>query len=210
MARKPIELERAGMQTPRERLWSAARKLRRFTLMQLQDATKPVVRFDTCETYLRCLVKAGYLAAGPVQRRKVGFGEAEYELVKDCLDAPRLDRDGKAVTQGLATLAMWRAMQILKSFDWQDVQRAATLPAGRGAAVQVTAQTAKSYVNVLGRAGYFKTMQEAKPGTPARYRLVRNTGPHAPAVTRRKVVFDRNAGEFAWQESEQEVVDATE
>lgn len=208
MARKPIELERAGLQTPRERLWAAARKLRRFTLMQWQDATKPVVRFDTCETYLRALVAAGYLQVVDKPRRPGrGFAEAEYQLVKDSLDAPRLDRQGQPVTQGLATLAMWRAMQVLKTFDYQDVQRAASLP---GASVKVTDQSAKTYVNALARAGYFKTVSESKPGVPAKYRLMRNTGPHAPAITRRKVVFDRNAGEFMWQESEQEVVDATE
>jgi hypothetical protein len=50
-------------------------------------------------------------------------------------------------------------------------------------------------------------VREAKPGVPARYRLVRDTGAHAPAITRRKVVFDRNLGEFSYQESEQEVCD---
>lgn len=207
MARKPIELERSGMLTPRERLWAAARKLRTFTLMQWQDATKPVVLFATCETYLDCLVAGGYLKPidAPHQRPRGGFGEVRYQLVKDALDAPRLDRKGKPVTQGQGTLAMWRAMQILKTFDWHDVQCAASLPHA-----PVKAQTAKSYVKALAAAGYFQTLQESKPGTAARFRLVRRTGAHAPAITRRKVVFDRNKGEFAWQESEQEVVDGLE
>lgn len=207
MARKPIELERAGMLTPRERVWQAVRKLRRFTQLQLQDATKPVVRFHTCETYLTCLVAGGYVRPTAPQRRgtKQHYEEQTYELVKDTLDAPRLTRDGKPVTQGLGTLAMWRAMHILKTFDWQDVQHAASLPSAT-----VSGATAKSYVNALAAAGYFTTVQEAKPGTPARYRLVKRTGAHAPAITRRKTVFDRNKGEFTWQQSEQEVVDGLE
>lgn len=206
MARKPIELERSGMQTPRERLWTAARKLRTFTLVEWQDATKPVVRLDTCETYLQCLLAGGYLKA-QTQRAAVnrGFGQVRYELVRDALDAPRLDRQGKPVTQGNGTLAMWRAMQILRTFDWHDVQRAASLPNS-----MVKPATAQSYVKALAAAGYFHTVQEAKPGTAARYRLTRKTGPHAPAITRRKTVFDRNKGEFTWQESEQEVVDGLE
>lgn len=207
MPRKPIELERSGMLTPRERLWAAARKLRTFTLMQWQDATKPVVLFATCETYLDCLVAGGYLKPldAPQRSARGHFTEIRYQLVKDALDAPRLDRQGNAVTQGLGTLAMWRAMQILKSFDWHDVQRAASLPDA-----PVKADTAKSYVNALAAAGYFQLLQPSKPGTAARYRLLRRTGAHAPAITRRKVVFDRNSGEFAWQQSEQEVVDGIE
>lgn len=203
MARKPIELERSGMLTPRERLWAAARKLRSFTLVEWQDATKPVVLLQTCETYLDCLVAGGYLKSkGPVPRKGGDFAQVTYELVKDTLDAPRLDRKGRPVTQGNVTLAMWRAMNVLKTFDWHDIQRAASLPNA-----PVPANTASSYVKALATAGYFQTLQPSKPGTAARFRLVRRTGAHAPAITRRKTVFDRNKGEFAWQESEQEVVD---
>lgn len=207
MGRKPIELERVGMLTPRERLWAAARKLRTFTLDEWQDATKPVVRLETCKTYLGSLLRAGYLvAAGTTPGMAHGFQRTKYRIAKDTLDAPRVDRAGKPVTQGLATLAMWRAMQILKSFDWHEIQRAATLPGGE----PIKDETAKGYVAALARAGYFATIQEAKPGTAARYRLVRKTGAHPPAITRRKTVFDRNTGQFAWQESEQEVVDGLE
>lgn len=206
MARKPIELERSGMQTPRERLWSAARKLRRFTLMDWQDATKPVVRIQTCKTYLESLVRSGHLVQDGQVPTARGFAQTFYRIAKDTLDAPRVDRAGKPVTQGQTTLAMWRAMQILRSFDWHDVQRAATLPG----TPQVPAETAKAYVLALARAGYFQELQPGKPGTAARYRLIRKTGPHAPAITRRKTVFDRNTGDFAWQESAQEVVDGLE
>jgi len=210
MARKPIELERAGMLTPRERLWAAARKLREFTLNEWQDATKPVVRIDTCETYLRSLIPAGWLEAIPQPKvKKQGFDQMRYRLVKDSLDAPRVGRDGSKVTQGLATLAMWRSMQVLKSFDWHDVQRAASLPArGTDDGIRITDESAKAYVNALNRAGYFQVLQKAQPGTAAKYRLIKKTGAHAPAVTRRKVVFDRNLGDFQWQQPAQEVVDA--
>lgn len=192
------------MLTPRERMWQAIRKLRKFTAMQLQEsAGKPWLNLETMQDYLQALSLAGYLKALNKQGHdaRTKFDQVRLELVKDAIEAPRLSKDGKPVTQGVATLAMWRAMKALKEFDYTDIQKAASL----GQVCTVTPQTAKSYVAVLARAGYFRTVREAKPGTPARFRLVRDTGAHAPAITRRKVVFDRNVGEFAWQEPEQEV-----
>jgi hypothetical protein len=206
MARKPIELERAGMRTPRERVWSAIRKLRTFTLLQLQDSAYPLVSFYTARSYVGMLVKAGYLVAMPAEpAARGGTSQAHFELVKDSFDAPRLNRAGEVVTQGTATLAMWRAMIALKEFDWHDVARAASLPGA-----EVNPQTAKTYVVMLERAGYFRTVRASKPGIAARLRLVKNTGAHAPAITRRKTVFDRNLGEFIWQESAEEVCDGLE
>lgn len=197
--RRPIEHERAGLRTPRERLWDAVRALRTFTLWDVLHQAKPTVKRETARTYVQLLVRAGYVQPGePVP---VG-AEQTYTLVKDAFDAPRLDKSGQAVTQGMALLAMWRAMKALKEFDYHDIARAASV-----GAVQVKPATAQSYINQLARASYLRTVRESKPGTPARYRLVRDTGAQAPAITRRKCVFDRNLGEFLLQESAQEVCD---
>lgn len=206
MARKPLHLELSGLLTQRERLWQAARKLRRgFTLIDWQDATKPVVPLQTTKCYLDALVRGGWLAQdGEVQVNR-GFPQMRYRIARDQLDAPRVTRDGKPVTQGQGVLAMWRAMQILKTFDWHDVQRAASVPG-----CVVTSHTAKSYVKELAQAGYFHVVQAAKPGTAARYRLARNTGARPPAVCKRGAVLDRNTGEFVRQQSAQEVVDGLE
>lgn len=206
MARKPIHLEMAGMLTPRERMWQTIRKLRQCTAEQLQEAAgRPFLNLETIQDYLLMLSRTGYLEAlnkqGHDARSK--FDEVCFRLVKDSFDAPRINKAGKAVTQGTATLAMWRAMKALKEFDWHEVQSAASL----GKLCVVTAQSAKSYVVLLARAGYFRTLRQSKPGLPARYRLVRDTGAHAPAITRRKAVFDRNTGQFTWQQTEQEVCD---
>lgn len=207
--RKPIELEMAGLLTPRERVWRAARKLRKFTMLELQDAALPLVAWHTTKTYAQVLCKVGFIEAVDTQGRASNggsFGEVQYRLVKDSFEAPRITRAGSKVTQGTATLAMWRAMKALKEFDYHDIQRAASL----GKACMVTAQTAKAYVVLLARADYFRTITPSKPGTAARYRLVRDTGAHAPAITRRKAVFDRNTGAFPWQQTEQEVCDGLE
>jgi hypothetical protein len=209
MARQPIHLERAGLLTPRERIWQGIRKVRTgFTAQSLQESIgHPWLQIETTQEYLLHLTQAGYLEHFGKQRRVNNrFGQVTFKLVKDSFEAPRIGDDGRVVTQGLKTLAMWRAMKALKEFDHHDIQRVASL----GKACEITAHTAKSYTVLLAKAGYFRVMREAKPGTPARYKLVRDTGAHAPAITRRKAVFDRNNGEFTWQQTAQEVCDALE
>lgn len=209
MARKPIELEMAGLLTPRERVWRAIRKLRTFTMLQLQDTALPLVPWHSVKCYVQWLRQAGYIAAIGTQGKKRNgqdFDEVQYRLVKDSFEAPRVTRTGNKVTQGTATLAMWRAIKTLKEFDFHDIQRAASL----GEHCLVPANSAKAYVNQLALAGYFRVLVKSKPGTATRYRLVRDTGAHAPAITRRKSVFDRNTGTFTWQQTEQEVCDGLE
>jgi hypothetical protein len=202
MARKPIELEIVRRLTPRQRIWASVRKLRIFTLVELQDAVQPVAPFKTLEFYVYALVKAGYVAAVAAQTSTdQRFDEVQYKLIKDALEAPRLGRYGDKVTQGAATLAMWRAMQVLREFDWHEVQRAASLPS-----LVIRPQTAATYVYALNHAGYFRTIRRSKPGTAARFRLIKNTGPLAPAITRSKSVFDRNTCEFASHETKEELV----
>lgn len=143
--------------------------------------------------YLATAKAAGELQAGQSHL---------YTLCKDSFEAPRVDKQGQPRSGGIATLAMWRAMRALGSFDYHDIARAASL-----GAVQVSAQVAKSYVYQLNKAGYLRIVKAGGPSVRARYQLVRYTGAQPPAVTRRKCIFDRNLGEFTWQQPEQEVCD---
>jgi len=207
MSRKPINVEMAGLKTPRERMWQGVRSLSVITPMAVQEAMPtPFTSIDAIQKYLQSLAAGGYIVAlAPQGRTAARFAELQYKLVKNSFEAPRITADGTKVQQGLGTLAMWRAMKALKEFDYQDIQRAASV----GTFV-VTALTAKKYVQLLARAGYYRTIAAAKPGTPARYRLARDTGAHAPAITRRKCVFDRNTGQFTWEQPAQEVCDGLE
>jgi hypothetical protein len=106
---------------------------------------------------------------------------------------------------------------VLKKFDWHAIHRAANLaPRDGKPGLEVSELAAKTYVGRLAVAGYFKTVTPSKHlggrggATPAVYHLVRDTGALPPAVTKRKVVYDRNLGEFTHQESEQELVDGLE
>lgn len=212
MSRKTIKLELKGLKTPRERVWEALlhlhEKVCSFTKDEVQDNCEPMVRWDVVDDYFDDLEAFGYLKREEVaspSKRKVGT-PIRFLLAKVEGEAPRLSRGtGKVVTQGSGTEAMWRAMKVLPVFDYMDIARAATL-----GSLVVKPQTAKSYVLALARADYLIVVKPAKPGTPGRFRLGRNTGPHAPAITRKKVVFDRNTGTSSDLQTAQEVCDGIE
>ncbi len=204
MARKSIELAHLGLRSPRERIWHAVRQQQGadFTVRDLQKQITPAVHVTTVRSYLSELVAAGYLTtAKNFAELKRNEGHV-YSLLKDSFEAPRVTASGVPVTQGIATLAMWRSMRALGQFDHHDIARSASL-----GHVQVPPSTAKAYVLALHKAGYFRVVKKGGPGTATRYQLVRYTGALPPAITRRKCIFDRNLGEFTWQQSEQEVCD---
>lgn len=212
MSRKPINVELRGLKTPRERVWEAmllidAGKGHSFDKTAVQDHCEPMVSWTLVDDYFDDLEKAGFLkrVGGTGVSKGVMGKPIQFVLAKRQGEAPRISRKGAKVSQGSGNEAMWRAMKVLPSFDYTDIAKAATL-----GEVQVTPQTAKSYVVHMARAGYLTTVRPAKPGVPARHRLVKNTGPHAPAITRKKVVFDRNTGEFADLQTPQEVCDGLE
>jgi len=208
--RKPIDQERRSMQLPRERVWAAIRLLKKgFSVASVQDACEPMVSYSIVRDYMRALEAAGKVRrvvdSAPVEHRGAWHSAPLFDLACKDVEAPRLQRSGQPVTQGLATEAMWRLMRVLKTFTPQQLAEAATL----GECV-VPVATAKSYIKHLSRAGYLTVVVPATPRSQAAYRLTRNTGPHAPAVTRRKVVFDRNVGQFNELETAQEVCDGLE
>lgn len=211
MAGKP-SIVMTGMLTPRERIWQSVRTFgprKQFTAMMVEDGCKPTVAYDTVSQYLRDLKDAGYLEVveriKPEKPAGSRFEAPVYKLVKTAFEAPRVGLYGKEARQGLGVLAMWRCMQVLKSFDYRDIARAASHPT-----LVIAEQTAQKYVNALAKAGYLTTLQEATRLKAGRYRLTKVTGHHAPAITRVKSVFDRNLGKFTWTQPVQEVADGLE
>ena len=208
--RKPIEMELKGLQTPRERIWAALQTFgdKPFTKDQVQDRCLPMVSWTAVEDYFEGLEAAGYIqrSVQPVKRRNINEPMWFALVLSKCkCDAPRLTKDGKPVLMGMVNEAMWRAMKVLPTFDHHDIAKAATL-----GICKVSPGTAKTYVRMLACAGYLATVRPARPGTAAKHQLVKNTGPHAPSITRRKAVFDRNVGEFVDLQTAQEVCDDTQ
>lgn len=211
MSRKPINEELKGLKTPRERVWEAMLRLDRDCVTvdktSIQDNCDPMVSWTLVDDYVEGLEKAGYIkrVGGTGASKGVMGTPIQFELVKRQREAPRVSFKGEKVTQGSGNEAMWRAMKVLGTFDYNDIAKAATL-----GDFEVKPQTAKSYVLHLARAGYLILVRPSKPGTPAKHRLDNNTGMHAPSITRMKVVFDRNTGEFANLQTPQEVCDGLE
>jgi len=202
VARKPIHLEATGKLTLRDRIWAAVRALHKlqpdgFTRRNVEswvakrapaEATARSINENTIESYLKGLVAGAYL------RRKdpaAAYQVAVYQLVRDVgVEAPRVACTGREIAPGDCQTNLWRAMKILKAFDWRELRAAA--------AVELAPATAKFYCQFLARAGYLKVLRDAKPGTPAAYRLVRNTGPRAPQIQRSRHLYDPNLGEVVW------------
>lgn len=206
--RKKALLQPTGVLTPRERVWQSVRSFgldKTFTPLQVEAGCNPLVRYEVVVQYLRDLHQAGYLQlVEKVQDKTAGnrYPTPVYQTIKTDFEAPRASRGGKQALQGLGRLAMWRAMRSIKRFDFRDVARAASHPE-----LPVSERTAQLYVNALAQAGYLTQLRAPTRQVPGLYMLSRYTGRHAPAITRRKVVVDRNTGEFPWQETTQEVVD---
>lgn len=204
MPRKPIHLEQAGTLTPRERMWTAMRKLGTFSPTQVEDEAHPVT-LEAVLGYVAALVKAGFVRQVKAQARG-GAGRlthTQYVVERPVATAPRLNAQGLESRAPLGVIAMWRAMKVRRSFDAGQLAADATQ-----GDVTCSLQTAKWYVKLLKRAGYLAMERESAPGRLERYRLIRDTGPLPPAVTRAKVVFDRNTGELVPVQTAQEVADA--
>lgn len=230
MSRKPIErdvhqpAERKGLQaarggigqaaglkllSPRERMWAAMIKLtnankvdRTFTAYDAADLAYPCEP-DTVGDYLAALLKAGLVELVAEQGRAVtGMTSRRWRLLVNWAEAPRINKSGQAVTQGLGVLAMWRAARIRKTFTPNELAQDASV-----GEVKVSPDTARQYCVTLVKSGHFAYVIKGKGGKPSTLRLAKDTGPHAPAVTKAKVVFDRNEARHYVVETPQETCD---
>jgi len=71
MSRKPVNLTAAdGYLTPRDRVWAAIRKLREFSIGDLESESR--VNRETIKRYVSGLHKSGYLIVSGTDTRRVG------------------------------------------------------------------------------------------------------------------------------------------
>jgi hypothetical protein len=205
------------LMTPRERMWQAMKQLNRkgdWTISQVTDLAHPV-ELSSVKTYVDSLVTAGLVERKAEQQgqgaKKVGlakgtgnsFEAIPHRMLVSWHEAPRLTREGRVVTQGLGNLAMWRCARIRKVFTPSQLATEASV-----GEIQVKLSTAKQYCLALEKSGYFKLLKKGHGGgVESQYQLIRDTGPIAPAITRAKVVFDRNIGELQPLQTAQELCD---
>ena len=187
MRRAVDKMAAGGIANPRQAVWDAIRQMAgddlSGTLVLAQIVDKTGVQRKTTKDYLLALTAAGYLAA---------TGDDVWKLARDGgAHAPRVRRDGSAVTQGAGTVNIWRSMRMLAKFTALDLAAHSTTET-----VSVTENTAQSYCTMLLATGYLRVVQKANPaaGKKAIYRLIRNDGPKPPMIQRVKQVFDPNTG----------------
>jgi len=201
-----------NLMTPRERMWQAMKQLNRkgeWTVSQVTDLAHPV-ELSSVKTYIDSLVTAGLVSrqadkqAHTVQRttgKGCSFDSIPHRMLVSWHEAPRLTREGKVVTQGLGNLAMWRCARIRKVFTPSQLATEASV-----GEIQVKLSTAKQYC--IEKSGYFKQLQTGSGRhVESQYQLIRDTGPIAPAITRAKVIFDRNTGALQPIQTPQELCD---
>jgi hypothetical protein len=187
MSRKPVD-QMANSREPegRQPIWETIRGLN-GAWFKTRDVFGPTwINRRTITSYLACLVAGGYL-----EKRNGDDGLAEYRLLRDVgMHAPKLRKDGTAVTMGGGNDNMWRSMRILRQFSPLELAIHSTTDT-----IKVSQWSAKSYCRLLLATGYLRTIRKAQFGaasSQAVYRLIRNSGPKHPEVQRIKQIFDPN------------------
>lgn len=200
-ARKPVQLELIGGKPPRQRVWEQIRKNR--LKFQGQDmAHRAGVDGDTAHTYLRSLEAGGFI----VRLNETQGMNADYQLIKDNgIEAPRLTKDGRPVTQGLGQEAMWRCLRMLGALDYRQLASHAS-----SSGVDVKEASAKRYVAALKKAGYLQVVQPAgrKLGKLEILQLIprMDTGPRPPQIQRVGVVYDPNLNKIMHADEPEELL----
>ncbi|NAW33208.1 hypothetical protein [Halomonas alimentaria] len=198
MSRKPVHLEAQGPKGDRQAMWETLRCLHLsgepITIRDVWLVLPPETPRGRVRDYLVGLERAGYLERLAEPSKS---GEAvRYRLARDVgVEAPRVTKQGRHVTQGLAREQLWRTLKILGEFSAAELADAASTHR-----VPVAEASAVEYCHYLERAGYLRLTRQAGPAVAARYRLVpsRWSGPRPPMIQRVKQLFDPNLGEVVY------------
>lgn len=127
----------------------------------------------------------GWMARGGVE--DAGIGDRGRKLLRVTADQMPVSPADK-ILPGTPQGNLWRSMQRLRSFSPTDIAAVSDTPS-----VAVGLDDATAYCQMLLRAGYLRVERKAVHGKrEAIYRLIKNTGPHAPVVRRIRAVVDPN------------------
>jgi len=204
VARRPAILERAGAQTPRDRVWAAIRCFGASDIFSIVEVVQlSGQHVDTVLTYVEALERGNYLecvdaARRPACRPHKMFGR--LRLLRDTgVDAPRVKSDGAEVEQGAGRQQMWNVLRKERGdFNWRDLAHRASTRHH-----PVAEREARDYARALRLAGYLRLVAPARRGrgnAPERLQFLRlhDTGPRAPLITRAKQVLDANTGAIVY------------
>lgn len=195
--RKPAQLELIGGKSSRQRIWEQIRAMKTdFEMYPIARAAS--VDDETLRTYLGCLKAGGYVEV--VKRKR--YDKTIYRRTQkdNGVEAPRLNRKGEPVKQGLISEAIWRTLRILDNLDAAQI-----LSHVEAANHETTMAYVKRYLGSLKKAGYLQVVLKGNPHRLEVIRLVKNTGPRAPQVQRVKTVYDPNLNEVMHAEDPEEL-----
>lgn len=154
-------------------IWMTARELKTFTVPELEVATG--VARATIQQAIKRFVVRGYLRGDGKRRNQ------RFEV---------LDKTPQAF--GPRDTRIWQIMRKMKTFSALDVAAWSTRDDD-----DVTTEDVQRYIRPLLDAGYVRVRGEAQRGKrPARYQLVRDTGPKPPVMKRIQAVYDPNTAEI--------------
>lgn len=137
--------------------------------------------------YLDQLYAEGVLQSCGKDRRQTVY------TVHEPRDLTRMTAARRASTEG----AIWRTIRIMREFSPPDIEAALI-----GTSVDAEAAQIQSYCTLLVRAGYLRVLRKAGKVRPARYRLLRDTGPLPPQEKRLPVVIDGNEDRIVYAKGE--------
>lgn len=166
----------------KEELWAVICHLRDFSLPELLSGEG--LSLSTIRRHVAKLVKSGHLREEA--ERNTGVYKRYHVLVS---------RPPQPTKEPTGRQRMWMGMKAKKVFDYREVAFFATVPL----------EAARLYCYALRNAGYLIVRRPATAnGTPELYRFntARDTGLHAPRITRDKKVLDPNLGQIVWPKSE--------
>ena len=198
MARKPVHLEFIGGKGLRQRLWERMRAHKGE--FGYADIAVGAESLETIRDYVLGLERAGFLTLTvPAGHRT----PKRWRLILDIgAEAPRVTREGKPVTMGLAQEQMWRLLRALANdINARELAAHASTPQ-----IPVRESAAADYLHHLNRAGYLTETKHGhgtgRGGIPSRYRLAHDTGPRPPMVGRTRTVYDPNLGRVVWHDAD--------
>lgn len=185
MSRLPADKLRPNQ--TRQAIWEIIRRDKKVMLGELKKETR--LGLATIRDYLH-----GLTAAGHLQRSEHATSGWVYTLVRDNgQEAPRVRKDGTAVTQGLPREQVWRALGIFaqkgKTFTVRDLTFFATTQT-----IPVSEVDTNSYCRHLHHAGYLVQIKPGEPGKLAVYKMLLKmwTGPKPVQIQRTRRCFDPN------------------
>ncbi|GJD97751.1 hypothetical protein [Methylobacterium iners] len=157
-----------------------------WTVADIRPLTGGGIDRSTIRDFVKRLAVGGYADVVDVLD-----GRPRYRLLQRPLAAPRLRRDGTAALQGRGQAAMWnviRGPMGRDGFTFKDLALYAS-----GAQIEITHETARTYVRRLADAGMLHCLRQGGPARPAVWRLKPVfTGPLPPMILRGHIVFDQN------------------